>query len=1114
MSEDDFDENVPGGARADQLRHDATFRVGAATRQTGKRLDLDDPANAALAEKVEKWRAQPSSKDNRGLLEKAVYRVGEIVHAISPRHPDDLSEDKGLDFEGDYDEYGVLNDDQDKADKCYGPLANTNPRCAAEEQEYHDIPYESGVDHVKSASVWDQQCFLVENIKRLSKLGAIQSFKNFGILEGQPGSIVSTLNRGPLSEKGVDQLLNLSPSTYAYLVPHIKLYRVLYDRDDPLKIIGEQEMPIENYTSLTDFETMMKSQAGRQAGSGLKSFTWKLEGVQPEEVDNNITATLEMHFQSLQDLFRYSLDPGSDDPLTGGAGRENPSFLDLIIAPESAVHIRGGNVSQESGGQKKCSENKDASMTYEGALYRIKIVVGWAVPDLEGLDQLRIIDPETNDPELGVEELRSALESQRTTLFLQLARHNLTFLQDGVVKLTVEYQAALNGILRSEWSNIFAHPEALRNIFQEDPEAADLMERYQKKEFTADSEEGRLLEGYLDRQIALEQEDRLVKYRRILESIYANGKISAIRVGTKTLLEPSWADLTPQERSDRARNRQSDNSAKRGFTIYPVGTSTESDPTELLKNVEKLDKEEIERMGKGFKSITKATPADNIDIHYFYLGDLIDSILELPQIRKNLLHKNYQIMLGTVEYVDPLVAYQIKNIDEIMSCGGVRNVQQSVVLDALNPLSRKNMEGIVEHISMASIPISVNAFNQWFFNRVIKKGLTKYHLDQFIRDMLAALVGRALSARCFSHIPQVPLRFATNDFFLNMKHPVAGNRLHLDTVRDLIEPEFKPGIPFASRPGSAATWRRHSGNIPTLFIYSTDSLPVGRGGALDWQADHDRGIYHFYLGASSGLVKKIDFQREDMPYFREAKIHKKGALGATQLRELYKVKMTMIGNTLLKNGQYIYINPTAIGAGSPNARQPNVAKLLGLGGYFLVTSVNHRISEAGFEVSIEALHQSVPEGTGQSIPVVAHVDTRPADVSGNRAPKKKRRVRGGVTPGSDDSPRASSSPKRPPTAREATEASMQGMSGAERIMYAAANILLNEYDCQVNKGGKRCRSFLAGETWDLETMQPLEYAAASGDDAEFNRQVEEALAHGARLREERLREERESGESP
>jgi hypothetical protein len=81
----------------------------------------------------------------------------------------------------------------------------------------------------------------------------------------------------------------------------------------------------------------------------------------------------------------------------------------------------------------------------------------------------------------------------------------------------------------------------------------------------------------------------------------------------------------------------------------------------------------------------------------------------------------------------------------------------------------------------------------------------------------------------------------------------------------------------------------------------------------------------------------------------------------------------MIGNTLLKNGQYIFINPVAIGAGNPSAvgSAANLARQIGLGGYFLVTGVDHTISESGFEVQVTALHQAMRKNTAQTIDVSA-----------------------------------------------------------------------------------------------------------------------------------------------
>jgi hypothetical protein len=55
-----------------------------------------------------------------------------------------------------------------------------------------------------------------------------------------------------------------------------------------------------------DIEQITKGEYGRPSGWGLESFTWKLDGVQPAEVDNNISANLTFYFQSVRDLFESS----------------------------------------------------------------------------------------------------------------------------------------------------------------------------------------------------------------------------------------------------------------------------------------------------------------------------------------------------------------------------------------------------------------------------------------------------------------------------------------------------------------------------------------------------------------------------------------------------------------------------------------------------------------------------------------------------------------------------------------------------------------------------------------------------------------------------------------
>jgi len=84
-------------------------------------------------------------------------------------------------------------------------------------------------------------------------------------------------------------------------------------------------------------------------------------------------------------------------------------------------------------------------------------------------------------------------------------------------------------------------------------------------------------------------------------------------------------------------------------------------------------------------------------------------------------------------------------------------------------------------------------------------------------------------------------------------------------------------------------------------------------------------------------------------------------LGAEQLRELYSVNIDMVGNTIHRNGQYIYVEPIGIGVGSMRSTgtQPNLAKQLGFGGYYMITKVASVVSIAGFDTTVTAMQEGI-----------------------------------------------------------------------------------------------------------------------------------------------------------
>ena len=702
-------------------------------------------------------------------------------------------------------------------------------------------------------------------------------------------------------------------------MPYLKLYRVDYNKQG--RPIGEEkEFDIPNFISEDDVLEIMKSGTGRAPGAGLKKFTWSLDGVQPAEVDNNISAEMQLYFQSVGDFFNNS----------SMAGQDQPTFLDLVIATPGATSTEEEPSPSDAVEDSNPPPATELTRRYDGARFRIKVVAGWSAPD--NLAELY--------PNLGSDRaasLQEAIARQKTILFLQQTRHNIDFNQDGSLMMTIYYQASITGILTGKTANIFA-PTAAGTAEEMEEKEKELAKLRKKKGSAAKKEIEALLKEYKD----LQEKDRLVKYRKILQGLFRSGKIYNLAIDRLDLLEVPLADLEPEFRARRALKRQR--------TALEIRTGFGPENDVLLQEVsnaitndgsaESAATATSERLTEKFDLLEK--PGSRIIFaSYFYLGDLIDNVLEQIKISNGGAALDFKFLLSEVSMIDPLQAFKIQNIDKIV--GTAQNLDDAIFLETLyssDPYNFSKQMGVTQLMNIGDIPISLDAFQIWFKDKVIKKGREKYYLLHFVKDVCADLITGALSSACFGPNYRFVQRFDTRPINLKQKtRKLAPNA----TVK-------VTGFSGLARMVTQVDDSTDIKNISLgLVLLSTDSKPKNLLGMKSFDSDISQGVYHHYLGSPCGLVKSINFSREDQPYLREAKIQKEGSFDAAQLRELYSADISLYGNTLYKNGNYIYINPALLGASQDQLRT------LGLHGYYLVTSVKHEINERGFNVSLRAL---------------------------------------------------------------------------------------------------------------------------------------------------------------
>lgn len=798
---------------------------------------------------------------------------------------------------------------------------------------------------------FDFQCFLLENISKLvdeRERGSFSSdYKHIVKVSnnGDPGSVINTIEHGTRNQY-IEEFLNICPEVYGLLVPYLKISRIEYDDVGNVKLDRngrsvEKDLKIPNFLTQDDIQNILDGAAGRAPGAGIKSFSWALDGVQPAEVDNNISATLVMYFQSVNDFFNGARRAGQDEP----------NFLDLIINSPAVKKLKDKKRRKQKPGEKPCSDdllNKKLHQDYQGHNFRVKICAGWATPPKEALVQL-------TKSEDKADKLIKAFDDSRISLFLQMTQHTLNFAQNGTLELSVRYQASLAGLLTGKTADIFdVTPKSVKQDIERQENKIESISEGEQSDSDKEAKKEALEEIKLLKNI-----DRNVKYKKLLKRVFgspATSKIFNISLNPLELTQTPYKDLSPEDRQKRVKRRQSE--TLQFQTIQSLNK-------DVLDAINKNQGATGKDTGKAYSDIASKrfkdlTSEDKINIPFFFLGDLLDTVIE--EIKSNnqknpedgVKPLNFHMFMSDVEMIDPLQAFKVKNLEDLINCG--YDLRDITFLDAVtkeNPTDTPELNGIYRTMNIGDIPISLDAFQLWFKDNVIKKERNTYFLLYFIKDICNDLITKALSSKCFG-----------KEFNFQQRFDVQPLTLAREEAKNCV---FTPNRTYsAKKVGSAqAAVRCELDPAQTelgLLMYPTDSRPKRLLGSKSYKSDTKRGIYHHFLGSACGLVKTINFSRQDQAYLRESRIQKEGALGAEQLRELYSANIDLVGNTLYKNGMYIYINPSLLGASE------EYLDYLGLHGYYLVTSVKSTITPSSFDVSIGALHEGIEFKDNKRLP--------------------------------------------------------------------------------------------------------------------------------------------------
>ena len=510
--------------------------------------------------------------------------------------------------------------------------------------------------------------------------------------------------------------------------------------------------------------------------------------------------------------------------------------------------------------------------------------------------------------------IRQSLQKINKSFYLNMIDHDMNIRDDGSVEINVTYRAYMESALKGSTLNALSSRETKKKLEELQKEYNEILAT---KACTM-----KQLNQIRAQFLQIEDNLRKANFQSIIRRLLDAGFINNVKVEASSALSFQ----------------------RTGFLTEKARFEQEQDIQDQI--LEKSQETDLNFINTD-RVIDQKNSDNQLHINYFYLGDLIYVILDTLYQEENL-NLNEKYILGSENFKFVLSSFQY--------------------LDYFNNNQPTS-------INMAHIPISVEIFNEWFTENVIKPERTSYPIMYFIRDFTNFLVTEILLENCFKNDLEKTFQFKTSNFLASKSSsssstdPLGQLLLDSNTKFLNLDKEYKTGrLPLSSDTNS------HIKDMYNYIVIYADNPRTNTDKSGKKLEDETNGIYHYQIGRPRGILKKIKFSKSDMQYIREARFFRHGHDGLLQLSAVYKVTMEMVGNTLYYPGMELFIDPRGLlGAGSefdPTQGSLNgeasIANKLGFGGYHIVTRVNSSVGPGKFSTTVDALFSYSGDGDPMS----------------------------------------------------------------------------------------------------------------------------------------------------
>jgi hypothetical protein len=800
---------------------------------------------------------------------------------------------------------------------------------------------------IRSAN-FRRQCFLINYWESILKstghhlrgIGGYEpygltDYKNISCINGNPTTLVNEIH---CSRPRLDRFFDMTNAQQSALVPHVRLHKVFFIDGIPDPDRAPQEFIFQQSLDIGDLNAMMKSRRGRASGVGLVSVDIDDQSTMIGETNKRFEVTLKFRFQTMEDILKV-INPGAPDS-------SKLRWVDLISPPPTEVSALDPNSKKP-----KCKELEDGNNVWNPDFFIIRGTFGWGAP------------PPKMAQRLGIgKDLRAAIKATKKTFFMGLINHTFEFSEDGTVEMTASFQAFTAAAFSSNnYSDLLFPAMNKKERILLEKERRRIFRRLQrlerKNDYATDretraaaAESGQDLGQFQERHVDTLKKglsntesqlriDKAMRYNVILRRL-VRADTPSFSMWVKK--ESIYDAFSPSDADPKIFEADVAPSLLRTATSIEALASEADSDKDVASEVKKriLTSDDIKEQKK------RSSDASYVEINFTFLGDLLDTVCEA-------LRDNSGGMFDTRLLLGPALVY-------------------------MGPPGKRQLKVV----NLADLPISIKSFEVFWLEKVVKQMRDTYKMNEFLRDMINEFLIQVLDSDCLDReniqkkvdascedpVPMPRKNVALDFFSMNRKTntqdasipgepPIPiGKKIQLDneTIKNFRLDNYKPA----------------SDVFHYAFLYMVNPELKGFNG--DRMHDHERGIYHLFIGRDRGIVKNMKFTKIDDPNLKAAQLVKNLDEGSVlPIPEPYNVSIKTFGNALFKPGQKIYVVPSFAGGTSGGTQE--LAKRLLIGGYYTIIKVKATLNPASFDTEIEAMWESSGRGPGSKEETSEHI---------------------------------------------------------------------------------------------------------------------------------------------